>query len=101
MPSPLSAPLPRVRPKPIKSGLSHAVSPAGMAFAVARSRYTRIQFHPGLNRADNETALLKEELAITDARWGQSEICIFARDRFRVKLNTGSVHFASCSTSPD
>jgi transposase InsO family protein len=42
-----------------------------MALAVARSRRGRSRLQTELERAENEIALLKEELAIKDARWGR------------------------------
>jgi len=40
-----------------------------MALTVARSRYARSRLQAELERANGEIALLKEELAIKDARW--------------------------------
>jgi hypothetical protein len=42
-----------------------------MALTVARGRQARSRLETQLDRADNEIALLKEELAIKDARWGR------------------------------
>ena len=71
MPSERSVPLPRGWPKHIKSGLLHAISLAAMALIVARSRYTRSRLQTELDRANGEIVLLKEELAIKDARWSR------------------------------
>ncbi len=71
MPSQRSTPLPRGWPNHIKSGLLHAISLAAMALTVARSRCTRNGLQAELDRADNEIALLKEELEIKDARWSR------------------------------
>jgi len=71
MPSQRSAPLPRGWSKHVKSGLLHAISLAAMALTVARSRYARWRLQAELERAKGEIALLKEELAIKDARWGR------------------------------
>jgi len=49
----------------------HAISLGAMALAVARSRRVRARLRVELDRAENEIALLKEELAIKDARWGR------------------------------
>jgi putative transposase len=64
-------PLPRGWPNHIKSSLLHAISLAAMALTVARSRCTRNYLQAELDRANNEIALLKEELAIKDARWSR------------------------------
>ena len=40
-----------------------------MALTVGRSRYARSRLQGELERANGEIALLKEELAIKDARW--------------------------------
>jgi len=71
MPSQRFTRLPRGWPNHIKSGLLHAISLAGMALTVARSRCTRNCLQAELDRADNEIALLKEELEIKDARWSR------------------------------
>jgi transposase InsO family protein len=42
-----------------------------MALIVARSRYTRSRLQTELDRANGEIVLLKEELAIKDARWSR------------------------------
>jgi hypothetical protein len=67
MPSKCSAPLPRGWSMHVKSSLLHAVSLASMALTIARSRRARSRLQTELERADNEIALLKEELAIKDA----------------------------------
>ena len=71
MPSHRSAPLPRSWSKHVKSGLLHAISLAAVALTIARSRNAQSRLHSELDRADNENALLKEELAIKDARWAR------------------------------
>ena len=71
MPSERSVPLPRGWSKQVKSSLLHAISLAAMALTVVRSRRTRTRLQTELDRADTEIALLKEELAIKDARWGR------------------------------
>ena len=69
MPSRRSAPRPRGWSKHAKSGLLHAIFLAAMALTVGRSRYARSRLQGELERANGEIALLKEELAIKDARW--------------------------------
>jgi transposase InsO family protein len=64
-------PLPSGWTHHVKCGLLHAISLAAMALAVARSRHTQSRLQTELDRADNEIALLKEELAIKDGRWGR------------------------------
>jgi len=71
MPSERPVPLPRGWTKHVKSSLLHAISLAAMALTIARSRRTRTRLQTELDRADTEIALLKEELAIKDARWGR------------------------------
>jgi transposase InsO family protein len=74
MPSQRSAPLPKGWSKHVKSGLLHAISLAAVALTVARSRIVsrrRCDVQLELDRANTEIALLKEELAIKDARWGR------------------------------
>ena len=77
-----SRPLSRALPLPkgwsdhLKSSLLHAISLAAMALTVARSRApgARGQTHrlqAGLERANSEIALLKEELEIKDDRWSR------------------------------
>jgi transposase-like protein len=66
-----SIPLPRGWSKHVKSGFLHAVSLASMALTIARSRHARSRLESELERADSETALLKEELEIKDARWSR------------------------------
>ena len=56
--------LPRGWPNHIKTGLLHAISLGATALTVACSRYTGNRLQTELNRADNEIALLKEELAL-------------------------------------
>jgi hypothetical protein len=55
----------------VKSSLLHAISLASMALTVARGRYSRSGLRTELERARGEIALLKEELAIKDARWSR------------------------------
>jgi transposase InsO family protein len=71
MPSESSIPLPGGWAKHVKASLLHAISLAATALAVARSRRVRTRLETELERADNEIALLKEETAIKDARWGR------------------------------
>jgi transposase InsO family protein len=71
MTSERSIPLPAGWAKHVKASLLHAISLAATALAVARSRRVRSRLETELERADNEIALLKEELAIKDARWGR------------------------------
>jgi len=73
MPSHYSAPLPRDWSKHVKSGLLQGISLAAMALTVARSRIVtkRCDLQVELDRANTEIALLKEELAIKDARCGR------------------------------
>ena len=65
------APLLRCWSKHVKSGLLHAISLAAMALTIARSRRARSRLQTELDRANGEIDLLKEELAIKDARWGR------------------------------
>jgi putative transposase len=71
MPSQRSVPLPRGWSKHVKSSLLHAISLAAMALTVAGGRHARARLQTELDRANTEIALLKEELAIKDARWGR------------------------------
>lgn len=71
MPSRHAVALPRSWPEHVKSGLLHAISLAAMALTVARSRHTPSRLQTELDRADNEIAVLREELAIKDTRWGR------------------------------
>ena len=71
MTSQRSVPLPSRWAHHVKSGLLHAISLAAMALTVARSRHTRSRLQIDLDRANDEIALLQEELAIKDARWGR------------------------------
>ena len=71
MPSERAVALPGGWAHHVKSGLLHAISLAAMALTVARSRHTQSQLQAELNRANGEIALLTEELAIKDARWGR------------------------------
>ncbi len=66
-----SIPLPKGWSKHMKSGLLHAVSLASTALTAARSRHARSRLESELERANNEIALLKEELQIKDARWSR------------------------------
>jgi putative transposase len=66
-----SIPLPGGWTHHVKSGLLHAISLAAMALTVARSKHTRPRLETELDRANGEIALLKEELAIKDARWSR------------------------------
>ena len=71
MPSECTVPLPRGWSKHVRSSLLHAISLAAMALTMARSRRTRTRLQGELERADAEIALLKEELAVKDARWSR------------------------------
>ena len=71
MPSERAVALPGGWAHHVKSGLLHAISLAAMALTVARSRHTQSQLQAELDRANGEIALLTEELAIKDARWGR------------------------------
>jgi hypothetical protein len=71
MPSQRFLRLPRGWPNHIKSCLLYAISLAAMALTVARSRSTRNCLQAELDRANNEITLLKEKLAIKDARWSR------------------------------
>ena len=70
MPSQPVVPLPKGWSRHFKSSLLHAISLASMALTVVHGRHTRSRLHVDLERARGEIALLKEELAIKDARWG-------------------------------
>ena len=72
MPFQRSVPLPKGWPEHIKSALLHAISLAAAALTVARSQQPRSRLRTELDRANGEVVLLKEELAIKDARWGRS-----------------------------
>jgi len=71
MPSQRAVPLPSGWVHHVKSGLLHAISLAAMALTIARSRRPHSQLETELDRANGEIALLKEELAIKDARWAR------------------------------
>ena len=71
MPSRRSVPLPRGRTRHVESSLLHAISLALLALKVARSCEARPRFWAQLDQAEEQIALLKEELAIKDARWGR------------------------------
>jgi len=71
MPSERSVPPPRGWARHVKASLLHAISLASMALTIARSRRARSRLQTELERADNEIVLLREELAIKDARWGR------------------------------
>jgi len=65
--------LPKQWAKHVKSGILHAISLASVALTAAQGRVARR--HPlraQLDQANNEIALLREELAIKDGRWGRS-----------------------------
>ncbi len=65
--------LPRDWPDLVKSGLLCAISLAGVAVAHARSRAaSRHRLQTKLQQAENEIALLREELGIKDGRWDRS-----------------------------
>ena len=65
--------LPAAWPTHVKSGLLHAISLASSALTYARGRAaggsTRQRLRTELDRSNQEIGLLKEELAIKDARW--------------------------------
>lgn len=71
MPSRRTVALPGGWTDHVKSGLLYAISLAAMALTVARSQHTRSRLQTDLDRANGEIALLQEELAIKDARWGR------------------------------
>jgi transposase InsO family protein len=71
MPSQATVPLPRGWSRHVKSSLLHSISLASMALTVARARHSRLGVQTELERARGEIALLKEELAIKDARWSR------------------------------
>jgi transposase InsO family protein len=64
-----AVPLPKGWSRHVKSSLLHAISLASMALTVAYARRSRSERQTELDRARGEIALLKEELAIKDARW--------------------------------
>ncbi len=69
-------PLPKSWTKTIESSVLHAVSLASAALSTAWARAAshrrpRVQMVAELERAKTETALLKEELSIKDARWSR------------------------------
>jgi hypothetical protein len=69
-------PLPRGWTQHVKSALLHAVSLASMALMLARSRTAvshieRRRLRAELDRATTEIVLLREELAIKNARWSR------------------------------
>lgn len=72
----LDVSLPRGWTKHVKSAVLHAIALATTALMVARghasrSRSSRQCLAAELDRANTEVALLKEELAIKDARWSR------------------------------
>jgi len=76
MPHPLDIPLPRGWTRQVRSALLHAIALAATAFAAVRSqaaasRSPQRRLQADLARANAEIALLKEELAIKDARWSR------------------------------
>ncbi|MBW2541561.1 MAG: hypothetical protein JRF15_05655 [Deltaproteobacteria bacterium] len=61
--------LPRGWPEHVRSSLLHAIALASAALSIARSRRVTQGLRTDLERAAQEIALLKEELALKDARW--------------------------------
>lgn len=71
-----SIPLPRAWTKTVRSSVFHAISLAFVALtrawgSAARNRRPATRLQGALDRVETETALLKEELAIQDARWSR------------------------------
>jgi hypothetical protein len=66
--------LPDQWPQRFKSALLHAIALAGVAITAAQGRLARCQqLRARLDQAENEIALLHEELAIKDGRWRRSD----------------------------
>jgi hypothetical protein len=63
--------LPQGWPDHVRSSLLHAIVLASTALAVARSRRVTHGLRTDLERATQEIALLKEKLAVRDARWSR------------------------------
>jgi hypothetical protein len=62
--------LPRQWPNPVKAGVLHAISVAGVVLTYARARASgRQRLRTELEEAHTEIALLREELSIKDGRW--------------------------------
>jgi len=64
-------PLPHGWTDHVRSCLLHAIALASAALSVARSRRVARSLRTDLERATHEIALLKEELALKDARWSR------------------------------
>ena len=76
MPHHYEIPLPRGWTRQVKTAVLHAIALARASLSVAcggagTSRSTRRRFQIDLDQAHTEIALLKEELAIKDARWSR------------------------------
>jgi acyl transferase domain-containing protein len=66
--------LPDQWPQRVKSALLHAIALAGVAITAAQGRLARTQqLRARIDQAENEIALLREELAIKDGRWRRSD----------------------------
>ena len=63
--------LPRGWPDHVRSSLLHAIAFASAALAMARSRRVTQGLRTDLEPANHEIALVKEELALKDARWSR------------------------------
>ena len=63
--------LPPGWPDHVRSSLLHAIALASAALSIARSRRVTRGLRADLERATHEIALLKEELALKDARWSR------------------------------
>ena len=66
-----TVPLPHGWTDHVRSSLLHAIALASAALSVARSRKMTRDLRADLERAAQEIALLKEELAVKDARWSR------------------------------
>lgn len=65
--------LPRQWPRHVKAGMIHAIALASTAIVAARGRVAgRHRLRAELDRANEEIALLREELDIKDGRWRRS-----------------------------
>jgi len=84
--------LPRGWTRHVKSAMIHAISFATTALVIARgkasrSRSTRQHLTTELDRVNTEIALLREELAIKDSRWGRFDPICGLEDRWPVSYN--------------
>jgi hypothetical protein len=64
-----TVPLPQGWSDHVRSSLLHAIALAGAVLSVARSCRVTQGLRTALERGTHEIALLKEELALKDARW--------------------------------